>query len=296
MLSSHLGTFFRTKSVAKTCLGETILSDAVDIRAERGDLILRQARGPQEIEACQRLRFRVFYEELQARADGETLHSRRDQDRFDAFCDHLVVVKTNVNSNPEGIRLADGELIGTYRLLRQEVADANGGFYTQAEFDIDPVIAAHPALRFLELGRSCVLKPYRTKPVVELLWQGIWNYVRAYDLHVMLGCASLEGTDPDQHAASLSFLAYSASAPTEWHVRALPGRHVEMKRVPRETLEPRRAVRDLPPLVKGYLRLGCYIGDGAVIDHQFNTIDVLIILPVSAINERYFAHFGQPND
>jgi putative hemolysin len=191
--------------------------------------------------------------------------------------------------------LADGELVGTYRLLRQEVAEANGGFYTQGEFDIAPLIRAHPKLRFLELGRSCVLRPFRTKPVVELLWQGIWNYVRSHDVHVMLGCASLEGTDPDHHAPALSFLA-TAAAPAEWNVRALPAHAIDMKRIPVSEIDPRRALKDLPPLIKGYLRLGCYIGEGAVIDQQFNTIDVLIILPVSAINARYFAHFGQPND
>lgn len=249
-----------------------------------------------EIEACQRLRYRVFYEELGARADAQAVATARDQDRFDPLCDHLVVIQKGPAGAAKALMLADGELIGTYRLLRQEVAEANGGFYTQSEYDIAPLIAAHPHLRFLELGRSCVLKPFRTRPVVELLWQGIWNYVRAHDLHVMLGCASLEGTDPQKHAAALSFLAYQAAAPDEWRVRALPQRYVEMKRVPPQSLEPRNALRKLPPLVKGYLRLGCYIGDGAVIDPQFNTIDVLIILPVSAINERYRAHFGQPND
>lgn len=194
----------------------------------------------------------------------------------------------------QSILLNDGELIGTYRLLRQEVANVNGGFYTQSEFDIAPLIERHKGLRFLELGRSCVLKPFRTKPVVELLWQGIWNYVRAHDMHVMLGCASLEGTDPDQHALALSFLS-QAAAPQEWNVRALPGRYVDMKRIPPSDIDQRQALKDLPPLIKGYLRLGCYIGEGAVIDLQFNTIDVLIILPVSAINARYFAHFGQPN-
>jgi putative hemolysin len=191
--------------------------------------------------------------------------------------------------------LGDGELIGTYRLLRQEVADAHGGFYTQGEFDIAPLIRQHPGLRFLELGRSCVLRPFRTKPVVELLWQGIWNYVRAHDMHVMLGCASLEGTDPAAHVMALSFLAQSA-APPEWRVRALPEHAIDMRRIDPEQIDQRRALKDLPPLIKGYLRLGCFIGEDAVIDHQFNTIDVLIILPVSAINPRYFAHFGQPND
>jgi putative hemolysin len=276
--------------------GVSILSEARNIRAERGNLILRQARGADEVAACQKLRFRVFYEELGAKADRVTAESQKDQDRFDAICDHLVVVQTDSTPHSAAIRLEDGELIGTYRLLRQEIAEANGGFYTQDEFDISPLIAAHPGLKFLELGRSCVLKPFRTKPVVELLWQGIWNYVRAHDLHVMLGCASLEGTNPDAHAQALSFLAHNAKAPAEWQVRALDRRYVEMNRLPTGSFEPRQALRDLPPLIKGYLRLGCYIGDGAVIDRQFNTIDVLIILPVSAINERYFAHFGMPND
>jgi putative hemolysin len=249
-----------------------------------------------EIKACQRLRYRVFYQELGARADGQMTRSGRDADRFDAICDHLVVVQTAAGGDPGAVPVNDGELIGTYRLLRQEVAEAHWGFYTQGEFDIAPVIDRHPRLRFLELGRSCVLKPFRTKPVVELLWQGIWNYVRTHRLDVMLGCASLEGTDPQAHALALSYLAYNAAAPREWHVRALPQRYVEMKLLPPEAIDPRAALRGLPPLVKGYLRLGCFIGEGAVVDHQFNTVDVLIILPVSAINTRYFAHFGQPND
>lgn len=258
-------------------------------------MILRQAQGAKEIEACQQLRFRVFYEELGARADAYAHASKRDHDRFDAICDHLVVVLVDDTGQPDSIHLVDGELVGTYRLLRQEVANAHGGFYTQGEFNIAPLIESHPGLRFLELGRSCVLKPFRTKPVVELLWQGIWNYVRAHDLHVMLGCASLEGIHPEPHARALSFLAHNAKAPPEWQVRALDHRYVEMNRIPADQIEPRLALRELPPLIKGYLRLGCYIGDGAVIDEQFNTIDVLIVLPVSAINARYFAHFGRPS-
>ncbi len=270
--------------------------DRQDIRAGRGNLILRQTSGPAEIEACQRLRYRVFYEELGARSNSAEHREGADADRFDAICDHLAVIHTHSTSASDPIRLADGELIGTYRLLRQEVAETHGGFYTQDEFDVAPIIAAHPELRFLELGRSCVLKPYRTKPVVELLWQGIWNYVRVHDLHVMLGCASLEGTDPAQHAAALSFLAQSAVAPPEWRVKALASRYVEMNRIPEGQINARHALRQLPPLIKGYLRLGCYIGEGAVIDLQFNTIDVLIVLPISAISARYYGHFGRPND
>jgi putative hemolysin len=266
-----------------------------DIGAEKGDLLLRLAHGPDEIAACRRLRYSVFYEELGATPLPGMAELRMDGDRFDSICDHLVVVRRTAPIVRDAIGLVDGELIGTYRLLRQEVAEAHGGFYTQAEFDIAPLIAARPGLRFLELGRSCVLKPYRTKPVVELLWQGIWNYVRAHRVDVMLGCASLEGTDPEAHAQSLSFLA-GAAAPPEWRVRAHEDRRIEMSRLPHGGIDPRKALQRLPPLIKGYLRLGCFIGDGAVIDRQFNTIDVLIILPVSAINARYFAHFGAPND
>lgn len=255
--------------------------------------MLRLARTDEEIAACQRLRYRVFYEEMNARADEKASALKMDCDRFDAICDHLLVAHRGTPCHDGAIMLSDGELIGTYRLLRQDIAAAHDGFYTQAEFDIAPLTARHPGLRFLELGRSCVLKHFRTKPVVELLWQGIWNYVRTHRMDVMIGCASLEGTDPEAHALALSFLA-EAAAPVEWAVRAVPGRYIDIHRLAAGKIDRRRALAILPPLIKGYLRLGCYIGDGAVIDHQFNTIDVLIILPVSAINPRYFAHFGQP--
>lgn len=265
-----------------------------NINAEKGELHVRIATGGDEIEACQRLRYRVFYEELGATPVGDMALRRMDGDRFDSFCDHLVVVRRGSATAESAIHLCDGELVGTYRLLRQDIAVKNGGFYTQNEFDIAPLLAAHPELRFLELGRSCVLKPLRTKPVVELLWQGIWNYVRAHDINVMFGCASLEGTDPDEHRIALSFLA-EVRPPREWQVSALPGRRIEMRRMATDAFDQRRALRELPPLIKGYLRLGCYIGDGAVVDTQFNTIDVLIILPVSAINARYFSRFGEPS-
>lgn len=252
------------------------------ILATKGDLAVRLAGGADEIAEAQKLRYRVFYEELNARPDATAAAARIDADRFDGFCDHLIVTSGSA-------------LVGTYRLLRQDVAEANGGFYTQGEFDIAPLVVAHPELRFLELGRSCVLKPFRTRPVVELLWQGIWNYVRHYRLDVMFGCASLKGTDADRHAATLTFLSRNCAAPPEWRVRALPHRYIEMNRLPAARIDPRTALKQLPPLLKGYLRLGCYIGEGAVIDDQFNTIDVLIVLPVSAIDARYFAHFGQPN-
>jgi L-ornithine Nalpha-acyltransferase len=272
------------------------LSPAHESFGTRNDLRVRLTRNAQEVATSQELRFSVFYEELKANPDAASSQSRRDTDRFDAFCDHLIVVRRMAKNDAARFGVDDGEMVGTYRLLRQSVAEQNGGFYTQSEFDIAPLLAAKPELKFLELGRSCVLKQYRTKPVVELLWQGIWNYVRHHRLDVMLGCASLEGIDQSVHAATLNFLARNSAAPPEWRVRALPRRYVEMKSEAENLADAKAALKALPPLIKGYLRLGCYIGDGAVIDRQFNTTDVLIILPVSNINPRYFAHFGQPNE
>jgi putative hemolysin len=266
----------------------------IQLGAKNG-LTVRPARGASDIEAAQHLRYRVFYEELDARPDPAARRSRRDGDAFDAICDHLLVI----NQGPMGddpILLPDGELVGTYRLLRQDVAEANGGFYTQGEFDIAPLVARKPELNFLELGRSCVLAPFRTRPVVELLWQGIWNYVRHHNFDVMMGCASLIGTDPDAHAQALSYLAQHHSSPPEWRVRALPELYVEMNRLPPDKIDFKAVLRELPPLVRGYLRLGATIGEGAIIDRQFNTIDVFIMLPVSSINPRYFEHFGAPNE
>lgn len=267
-----------------------------DDLGRKGSMSVRLAASPEEIEASQRLRYKVFYEEGSAHADEVAARTGRDQDRFDGICDHLLVVDRN-GAGDADLMLADGQVVGTYRLLRQEVAEAHGGFYTAGEFDIAPLIEARRGTaRFLELGRSCVLRPYRTKPTVELLWQGIWNYVRLHRLDVMFGCASLEGVDPAPLALPLSFLHHHCRAPEEWRVRALPERYVAMDILPVEEVDMRAAVKALPPLIKGYMRLGAYFGDGAVVDHQFNTTDVLIILPVSAINERYFSHFGAPDD
>ncbi len=256
-----------------------------------GSLEVRMARNFNEVKKAQRLRFEVFYEEMSAIADAPTLATRRDADPFDAYCDHLLVVDhASMKRNKLG-RLKP-EIVGTYRILRQDIADQRGGFYTAGEYDIQRLIDANPGKRFMELGRSCVLKPYRNKKTVELLWHGIWSYVLRHKIDVMLGCASIEGTNPDAVAEQLSFLHHNARAPEEWRVRAVDERYVEMNRMAAADINAKHALRALPPLVKGYLRLGAFIGDGAVVDHQFGTTDVLIIMPVSELNTRYVNYYG----
>lgn len=257
-----------------------------------GSLEVRIAKSNAEIKKAQQLRYRVFYEEMSAIADAQTLATRRDQDSFDAICDHLLVLDHDVRPRSKPLGRRKPTIVGTYRLLRQEVADRHGGFYTAGEYDIQPVLDSKPGLNFLELGRSCVLAPYRNKRTVELLWHGIWAYILMHKIDAMIGCASIEGTDPDRMAQQLSFLHHHCSAPPEWQISALPDLRVDMNRLPKDELNERAAMRELPPLIKGYLRLGAYIGDGAVIDRQFGTTDVLIIMPVSKLNSRYVNYYG----
>ena len=264
------------------------------IYGQYGSLEVRLARKKSEIRRAQRLRYKVFYEEMSAIPGALAMLSRRDEDTFDPIFDHLLVMDRG-DAN-DGRRWRRSKVVGTYRMLRQEVADLYDGFYTQGEYDIAPLLQAKPTCKFVELGRSCVLKPYRNKRTLELLWQGMWTYVREHGADVMIGCASFEGTDPSVHAEALSFLHHTALAPEDWRVRAHEHRRIDMNMIPREALNTRAALKALPPLIKGYLRVGAYVGDGAVIDHQFGTTDVFIIMPVQDINARYFAHFGAPDE
>ena len=255
-----------------------------------GSLEVRLATTRKDIRKAQKLRYEVFYEEMSAVPPAYLRVLKRDKDAFDRVCDHLLVVDLDHVSGP--LKLKRPKVVGTYRLLRQQTAGENFGFYTASEFDIDNLIARHPEQHFLELGRSCVLEPYRNKKTVELLWQGIWAYVRHHKIDVMFGCASLEGTSPDRLQSELSFLHHFAKPEAEWNARAVSSRYSEMNRMEKSALDPKRALVSLPPLVKGYLRLGARIGEGAVVDHAFGTTDVLIILRVVDIDPRYIAYYG----
>ncbi len=254
-----------------------------------GSLEVRLAQTAAEVRRAQQLRYRVFYQEGGAISDPATRNARRDSDAYDTICDHLLVIDHAANASGSRRKSA---VVGTYRLLRQEIAERHGGFYSAAEFNVGALIARHRELRFLELGRSCVLLPYRNKRTLELLWHGIAAYSARNRPDVMIGCASLDGTDPERLALPLSFLHHYAAAPESWRACALQQHAVEMNRMPKEAIDTRTALRALPPLIKGYLRLGAYVGEGAVIDRQFGTTDVLIVLRMAAIKQRYYTYFG----
>lgn len=251
-----------------------------------GSLQVRLARDESEVAAAQEVRYRVFYEELGAtQADIGSLE-RRDADRFDAVCDHLLVFDTAL-PGPDHRRI-----VGTYRLLRQEAANQAGGFYSDDEFELKKLIGRHPGQRFLELGRSCVLPAYRSKRTIEVLWQGIWAYINEHKVGVMTGCASFHGTVPAAHAEALSFLAQNCRTSSDWDIRAVPGRYCAMDLMPPEAVSMKSALAAMPPLIKGYLRVGARIGDGCVIDHQFGTVDVFIVMPVKEIAARYVTYYS----
>lgn len=251
-----------------------------------GQLDVRLAVSEEEIAAAQALRYQIFYDEMGAEPAPHMRASRRDIDDYDAVCDHLLVIDHGANSS------ARGHVVGTYRLLRQVVAQMNRGFYSAGEYDLSPLIAQSAENgQLLELGRSCVAPAYRTNTTITLLWRGIARYLQTHAIGHMFGCASLPGAEAAAHAAELSYLYHNHLAPPELRARTLPGHHVPMDVLPAAAVDGRAASRALPPLVKGYLRVGAMVGDGAYVDPQFNTTDVFVVMPVERITRRYAGRF-----
>jgi putative hemolysin len=247
-----------------------------------GNLEVRLAVSAAEIDAAQALRYRVFYTEMAAQPSPDMAARQRDFDDFDAICDHLLVIDHNRGSGPEGV-------VGTYRLIRRAAAARIGTFYSASEYNIARLID-YPG-EILELGRSCVDTQYRNRPSMQLLWRGIAAYVFQYDIALMFGCASLPGTDPAGLALPLSYLYHHHLAPPALRPTALANRRTDMRLMDAADIDPRAALNILPPLIKGYLRLGGFIGDGAVIDEQFNTTDVCIVVKTDQITDKYFRHY-----
>ncbi len=243
---------------------------------------VRLAKTAQEIELAQKLRYQVFYDEYGAQPTKIMREQQRDFDEFDDITDHLIVLIKNKANDTE-------KIVGTYRLLRQNIANQHGRFYSSDEYDLGNLTNSDNFL--LELGRSCVLADYRTKPILNMLWQGIADYITNHDIDLLFGCASFQGVVVDDIAAQLSYLYHYHSTPKNIAPIALKEHYVNMNIVPKDSLNERRVFASLPPLIKGYLRLGATIGDGAVIDHQFNTIDVCIVVQTSLMTERYRKYY-----
>jgi putative hemolysin len=233
---------------------------------------------------AQRLRYRVFVEEMGARASPEERAARREWDAFDPYFDHLVLL-----SLEPGIEDQLDRVVGVYRLMRGEVAAAGPGFYGAGEYDLTAIAAAGRAS--VELGRSCVALGHRGGPGMHLLWNGLAAYVLERNIELLFGVASFHGTDPAPLAEALSYLHYEHLAPPDLRVRAHPRHYLEMNLMPRAEIDPARAQRSIPPLIKAYLRLGGFVGEGAYIDEDFNTIDVCVVMDTGRMTERYLQFY-----
>ncbi len=245
-----------------------------------GPLEVRLARSAAELESAQRLRYQVFVEEWGASANANARRLRRDADAFDPAMGHLVVLDRR--------RPAGAQVVGNYRLLSLD-PDEGAAYYSSREFDLSPLLAS--GRRLLELGRSCVMADYRGGAVLQLLWRAIAAYVAQHDIGLLFGCASLRGTDPAAMAEQLAYLHRQHLAPPALRPRAQGPTCIDTDPDPALRVDASRALRQLEPIIRGYLRAGAWVGEGAYVDHEFQSIDVCIVLPTERMSARHRQNF-----
>ena len=255
------------------------------LNLKSGSLEVRLAENSLEIDAAQALRYKIFYEEMKAKASYKQTKLKRDIDNFDHYFDHILVFDNSLKGT-----LKD-RVIGTYRLNRGTQKYKDNVFYTSNEYYISQLINFKGNI--LELGRSCVAKEYRTGTTMQLLWSFISQYVVKYEIDIMFGCASFPGIEPLIHQKSFNYLYKNYLAPKNIRPKALEERYISMKKENTQMPSFRDFLSSIPPLIKGYIRLGAFVGDGAVIDHDFNTTDVCIVLPTKKIASRYKLHYDR---
>lgn len=251
------------------------------MQIDSGRFTVRLAQSDEEVAAAQRLRYSVFVDEMGASPSPAQRAERREWDRFDDYCQHLLLIDNSVEGSP---------VVGVYRLLHGSTAVGaperpGPGFYTATEYDLAPIIA-YPR-ETLELGRSCVSAEYRGTAAMQLLWIALSQYIVIHDIGLMFGTASFHGSEIEPLEVPLSFLHHNHLAPENVRPRALEEHYVNMNILPTDQIDRAEAMRQLPALMKGYMRLGGFVGDGAFIDHEFNTVDVCLVMDTEKISTRY---------
>ena len=239
------------------------------VKAVQPKLAMSLARTEGEVREAQRLRYKVFAEEMGAKMP---VHADRiDEDRYDRYCEHLLVRDSDT-----------GVVVGTYRILSPEQAKKAGGYYSEGEFDLLRLDNLRDSL--VEVGRSCVHADYRSGGVITMLWAGLAQYMAQNKYDFLIGCASISMADGGRNAANIfNKIKSDNMSPAEW--RVFPN-----CALPFDVLGD-RAEEFLPPLIKGYLRLGAYVCGDPAWDPDFNTADLLMLLPMSRLNKRYAKHF-----
>lgn len=246
--------------------------------ARLGQFEVRLAASEAERRAAFRLRYEVFHRERGVSAPSMDHADHIEADGFDPFCDHIVVIDTAART--------PGDLpaiVGTYRAMR---APAPGlGWYAGTQFDLCGLFARHQGQRFCEVGRSCVAPSYRSMRTIEALWCGLWAYACLNSIDAFFGAASFPGTNPNDHAQALAHLHETALAPGHWSVPAFAAGAVPLSRF--GPADRQAALRAMPPLVRGYLRVNAVFGGEAFIDRQFGTTDVFVLAPLKSAPQAY---------
>ncbi|MEK7831760.1 MAG: GNAT family N-acyltransferase [Acidobacteriota bacterium] len=247
-----------------------------------GKLEVRLAKTLTELDAAMKLRFEVFNLELQ---EGLPSSYERgyDTDAYDTYCDHLIVKDLEHN-----------EVVGTYRLLRQGVADKNIGFYSENEFDLENLKSAVKATggELLELGRSCIAESHRSFATINLLWSAIVRYAVERRVTHLFGCGSLHITDSGEVQQVYSYLRAKHFAPDEYSVYPLAGCRMDINAEAEPTIDSRLAMKKLSPILKGYLRTGAVICGAPAYDAEFGTADVLVLVEMEKLASRYRQHYA----
>jgi putative hemolysin len=256
------------------------------LRVEAGRFTVRLAESEQDVAAAQRLRYRVFVEEMGAAATAEERAARREWDEFDPHFDHLILIDNEAASDDPLDRVC-----GVYRLMTGTMARRGVGFYGATEYDLTKLV--HYPRETVEVGRSCVAADHRGGAGMHLLWTGLGRYVAERGVQIMFGVASFHGVDVAPLAEPLSYLHWRHLAPEDLRVRALPARFQRMDLLPEDRVDKVAAMRRIPALIKAYLRLGGFVGEGAFVDHDFNTVDVCLLMDTTRMVERYRAFYSR---
>ncbi|MES3001032.1 MAG: GNAT family N-acyltransferase [Pseudomonadota bacterium] len=247
--------------------------------------VVEWARGESDVREAQRLRYRIFSQEMGARLSPPAgSPPGLDIDRFDPFCEHLLVRAIDPEAGGRGA------VVGTYRVLSPSQARKAGGYYSDAEFDLGPLAALRP--RAVELGRSCVDSGWRLGGVIMAMWSALGAYMVRHDLDTMIGCASIGLAEGALPALALwEGLRHTHLAAARWRVQprcALPGASLG---APATSPAVAHALRDAPPLIKGYLRCGARVLGPPALDAAFNTADLPMMLRLEDMAPRYRKHF-----
>lgn len=246
------------------------------------------AKDENDLRAAQRLRYQVFVTELGADGPMVDHENQREVDEFDPVCDHLLLV--DPNSDPD----EQNHVAAVYRLLEGDKAREFGRFYCDSEYDLDPLRKS--GRRLLELGRSCVRTDLRGGAAMPVMWGALADYVLQRNIEVMFGVASFHGTDPEPLKASLSWLHHNHLAAEDMRPRARECGFQRMDLLPADELQRSAAMAQMPNLIRAYLRLGGFVGDGAFLDHEFNTTDVMLLMDTALMSAKHLQFYSRRHE